>query len=100
MAKRENEFQPELIKELNRRFPGCLILKNDPTYIQGIPDLLVLKGEHWVALETKRSRNAAHQRNQNYYVNLMNDMSMAYFVDPANKEEVLDEIQRAFATNR
>ena len=38
----ENKFQANLIKELKERFPGCIVMKNDPTYIQGIPDLLVL----------------------------------------------------------
>ena len=37
----ENKFQANLIKELKERFPGCIVMKNDPTYIQGIPDLLV-----------------------------------------------------------
>ena len=38
----ENKFQANLIKELKARFPDCIVMKNDPTYIQGIPDLLVL----------------------------------------------------------
>ena len=32
----ENKFQANLIKELKERFPGCIVMKNDPTYIQGI----------------------------------------------------------------
>ena len=31
----ENKFQANLIKELKERFPGCIVMKNDPTYIQG-----------------------------------------------------------------
>ena len=38
----ESKFQAGLIKELKERFPGCMVLKNDPNYIQGIPDLTVL----------------------------------------------------------
>ena len=39
----ENKFQAKLIKEIKEEFPGCIVLKNDPTYIQGVPDLLVEK---------------------------------------------------------
>ena len=52
--KNENKFQAELIKDLKNRFPGSIVLKNDPDYIQGIPDLLVLKDDKWVALEVKK----------------------------------------------
>lgn len=46
----ENKFQANLIKELKKRFPGCIVMKNDPTYIQGIPDLLVLHKDKWAVL--------------------------------------------------
>lgn len=96
MAKRENTFQANLIKEIKKRFPGCIVLKNDSGYIQGIPDLLILFHEMWAALECKRCQNADHQPNQDYYVDEMNKMSYASFIYPENKEQVLDEIQRSF----
>lgn len=77
-------------------FPGCIVLKNDPNYLQGIPDLLVLWGDRWAALEVKKSANASHQPNQDYYVATMNDMSFSRFIYPENKEEVLSEIQQSF----
>ena len=40
--KQEREFQAKLIKELKEMFKGCLVMKLDSSYIQGIPDLLVL----------------------------------------------------------
>ena len=49
MAK-ESEFQAKLIRELKTRFPGCIVLKNDPTYIQGMPDILILYESRWAAL--------------------------------------------------
>lgn len=96
MAKRENAFQANLIKEIKKRFPGCIVLKNDSGYIQGIPDLLILFHEMWAALECKRCQSADHQPNQDYYVDEMNKMSYASFIYPENKEQVLDEIQRSF----
>lgn len=64
----ENKFQANLIKELKERFPGCIVMKNDPTYIQGIPDLLVLHKDKWASLECKKSAGAKKQPNQEYYV--------------------------------
>lgn len=100
MSKRENAFQASIIKELKERFPGCIVLKNDSEYIQGIPDLLILFREMWAALECKRSRDADHRPNQDYYVDEMNRMSYASFIYPENKEQVLDEIQRTFQAGR
>ena len=56
-------------------FPGAIVLKNDPNYIQGIPDLTVFYQDKWATLEVKKSENASHQPNQDYYVGLMNEMS-------------------------
>lgn len=92
----ENKFQENLVKELEEMFPGSLVLKNDPNYIQGIPDLTILYKNKWAALEVKDSKGAPQRPNQGYYVGLLNDMSFSRFIYPENKEEVLDELQRAF----
>ena len=42
--KKENEFQPIVIKELYERFPITIVLKNDEQYCQGFPDLSVVIG--------------------------------------------------------
>lgn len=97
MAK-ESKFQKGLIDDLKKRFPGCMVLKNDANYIQGIPDLMVLYKDHWAALECKKEENANHQPNQDYYVERMAEMSFARFVYPENKEDVLNELQRSFET--
>ncbi len=99
-AMKESEFQSELIKELKNEFPGCIILKNDPNYIQGIPDLLILYRDKWAALECKKEENSHHQPNQDFYIELMNGMSFAKFIYPENKEEILDELQRSFRVRR
>lgn len=93
---KESRFQSELIQDLKKRFPGCVVLKNDAGYIQGIPDLLILHGKHWGMLECKKDSKAKHQANQDYYVKKLNDASFARFIDPTNKEEVLNELQQSF----
>lgn len=93
---RENKFQSDLIKELKSLFPGCIVMKNDSSYIQGIPDLLILYKNKWGSLECKRSSKANKQPNQEYYVDRMNEMSFASFICPENKEEVLRELHKSF----
>lgn len=100
MGKLERDFQRELIADLKRMFKGCIILKNDPTYIQGIPDLIILYGKRWASLEVKKSRTASHRPNQEYYVELMDEMSFSRFIYPENKEEVLYELQETLFSGR
>ena len=95
MGRLERDFQAKLIKELKVMFKGCIIVKNDPNYIQGIPDLLILYNDRWAALEVKKSATAHHQPNQEYYVDLIDQMSFAAFIYPENKEEILYELQQA-----
>lgn len=100
MGTRESEFQAGLIKEIKARFPGAMVLKNDPNYIQGIPDLIVLYNDKWAMLECKRTSNSLKRPNQEYYINKFGKMSFASFVSPDNKEEVLNELEQSFATCR
>ena len=92
----ENAYQARLIKKLRELFPGCIILKNDPSYIQGIPDITILWGVRWAMLEDKASAKAIIQPNQSYYVDLLNGMSFAAFICPENEAEILYELQQAF----
>ena len=100
MAKLERDFQAKLIKELKQIFRGCIVMKNDSSYIQGIPDLLILYRDKWAALECKKSATASHRPNQEYYVELMDEMSFASFIYPENKEEVLYELQQTLFSRR
>lgn len=92
----ENRFQANLIKKLKRLYPDCVVMKNDSSYIQGIPDLLVLYKDKWASLECKKTANARHQPNQDYYVGKMDEMSFARFIFPENEEQVLDELYHWF----
>lgn len=100
MAIQERNFQRNLIQELKVRFPGCIVVKNDPNYIQGIPDLLILYYDKWAALECKRSESATHRPNQEYYISRMDEMSFASFVYPENMEDVLNEMEQALEPRR
>lgn len=94
--KQERKFQAELIKELKEEFPGCVVLKNDPSYIQGIPDLTILYNDRWALLEVKRSGNAMVRPNQEYYVDMLDRMSYSTFIHPDNKKAVIRELQQTF----
>lgn len=92
----ESKYQSQLIKKLESLFPGCVILKNDSQYQQGIPDLTILYCETWAMLEVKASQRSAKQPNQDYLVQQLDDMSFAAIVYPENEREVLDALQEAF----
>lgn len=90
----ERDFQAKLVKEIQERFPDCIIFKNDTR--QGLPDLTVLSGKRWAFLECKRGPKEKHQANQDYYISKAEGMSFGRFIYPENKEEVLHELQQAF----
>lgn len=92
----ERDYQAHLIKKLQELLPGCIVIKNDPTYRQGFPDLLILFENKWAALEVKKNGRAHHQPNQDYYVNELQNMSYAAFIFPENEEDILSEIFRTF----
>lgn len=92
----ESKFQANLIKDIEDLLPGCIVMKTDPNYIQGIPDLIILWRNRWASLEVKRDKDSNRQPNQDYYVELMNDMSFSRVIYPENKKEVLHAIQQSF----
>lgn len=92
----ESEFKRKLIAQIEREYPGAIVLKNDANALQGIPDHLILWGPHWAAFDAKRSKTAPMRPNQPYYIRKMNMMSLAAFVYPENKEEFLNDLQQTF----
>ena len=98
--KDETDFQSDLIKEIKKKFIGCIVMKNDSGYIQGIPDITVLYKDRWAALVCKKNKGASKRPSQSYYVDTMNEMSFARFIFPENKEEVLNELEQALSTGR
>lgn len=94
----ERDFQPTLIKDIERLLPGCMIIKGDSARLQGVPDLIILFENKWAALEVKKSGKEPTRPNQKYYVEKMNRMSYSAFVYPENKEAVLHELQQALSS--
>lgn len=91
----ERDFQSHLKVQIKRRLPGSIVMKIDPNYIQGFPDLLILWNDRWAALEVKRSKNAHRQPNQEGYIAKLNQMSFAAFIYPENAEEILNEMEQS-----
>lgn len=91
----ERDFQARLIRRIKEEIPGSVVLKTDPNYRQGFPDLLILYGKHWAGLEVKKEERAPHRPNQDYYIQLLNEMSYARFIYPENEEEILHDIREA-----
>lgn len=97
---RESIYQALLIKKLRAMFPGCVILKNDTDYIQGIPDLTILNQDKWAVLEVKAHADAPMQPNQDFYIDQLNEMSFADFIFPENEKDVLHALQRSLNPRR
>lgn len=100
VSKLERDFQAALIKEIKELFEGCIVIKLDSSYIQGIPDLMILYKNKWATLECKKSSSARKRPNQEHYVGLLNKMSFSRFISPENKEEVLNDLQQTFRPRR
>jgi len=96
MPRRERDFQAHLIKQLRLLVePFGVVLKLDTSYLQGLPDLLILYKNRWAVLECKRSANEPYQPNQEYYLEALNNLSFAACIHPENEEEVISELQQA-----
>lgn len=93
----EREYQRYIIERIEELFQGCIVLKNDPQYIQGFPDLLILFNNNWAALEVKADPKAKLQANQKHYISLLDEMSYASFICPENQEVIFNELQQALS---
>lgn len=95
----ESDFKAKISQEIQERYPEAIILRIDPTFVQGFPDILILYGRCWAALEAKRSKKASIRPNQPYYVDLTDQMSFGAFIFPENKEDVFARLFRFLDTN-
>lgn len=93
----EAEFQRKLKKRIKDEIPGSYVFKQDAKQVQGIADLIVINGPKYAMLECKKSKDAHHQPNQDYYVNdVFGKMSYASFVYPENEDKVIEELKGWF----
>ena len=93
---RENVYQGKLIRKLNKIYPEAVVIRNDPSWIQGIPDILILFRHRWAALEIKAAHDSPDQPNQPYWVARLNDMSFSAFIFPENEESILYQLEIFF----
>lgn len=93
---KENDYQKKLKDKLLNVFPGCYIMKNDPSSKRGIPDLTILYRDKWAVLEVKQNEKASKRPNQERHIDILNNMSYASFICPENEEEVFNELERTF----
>lgn len=96
--KLESAYQALLVKRLESLFNGCVIMKNDPNYRQGFPDLLILFNDRWAVLEVKAAENAPFQPNQEWYIDKLRAMSFAAVIYPENEREVLTALKEFFGS--
>jgi hypothetical protein len=96
----ESRFQAKVINALYDIFPGCLVLKNDEQYMQGIPDLTIFYKNKWAMLECKRGPNDPYRPNQEFYLEMTNTMSFSRTIYPENMKEVLYALQQTFKPGR
>jgi hypothetical protein len=96
----ENAYQAGIIRKLYELLPGCVILKNDSSYMPGVPDLLILYEKEWAMLEVKLYKDSRRRPNQDYYIDLLGSMSFASFIYPEIEEAVFNDLQDAFRSIR
>lgn len=90
----ENVYAARLRKLIKETVPNVVdIVKNDEQYCQGIPDHTILFNDgRYAMLEIKKSEDARHRPNQDYYVNLFNQFCYAAFAYPENEKQILREL--------
>jgi hypothetical protein len=92
----EAEYQARIIRKVHDLIPGAVIIKNDSSYMPGIPDLLILCNDRWAMLEVKIKPTSKRQPNQDHYIDQFMSMSFASFIFPEIEEDVLYDLQLAF----
>ena len=97
---RESKFQSDLITAIELMIPNAVVMKNDPNYRQGFPDLVVYHEDRFVLLECKRNKGAPEQPNQRYWIDWFGQFTYTAFVYPENKSEVLHAVQQALRPHR
>lgn len=96
---KESDFQKEVIDRIKTELPGAVVMKNDSSYIQGIPDLSVMYGDRYAMLEIKKSaEDRRHpQPNQETYISKFDDWgAFSKFIYPENYDETIAALKGYF----
>lgn len=98
--KKEGDYQKDIIDRIKEALPGAIVMKNDSSYIQGIPDLSVIYGNKYAMLEVKKSQyDYLHnqQANQEDYIHKFRDWgAFSFFIYPEVDQDVFNELIRYF----
>ncbi len=100
MARLERNYQPNLIKRIEKLLPDAYVRKIDVQ--QGWPDLLILAPGFWALLEVKRETPTASdfENNQEWWIREFDNMSFSACIYPENEKEVLYALQQASEARR
>lgn len=91
--KNEAEYQAYLIDKIDCMFNRrAMVLKNDSSYRQGIPDLVVFYEGKWAWLEVKIAEKAPHRPNQNWYIEWADERAFGKFIYPENEDRILEQL--------
>ena len=94
--KKEGDYQKDVIDRIKEALPGAIVMKNDSSYIQGIPDLTVIYGDKYAMLEVKKSQHDYlynQQPNQEDYIQQFHDWgAFSYFIYPEVDDVVFKEL--------
>ena len=95
-----NKTKLKLIKDIEKRIPGSMVLKQDPNIVQGIPDLAILYKDKFAILEVKKSANEKYQPNQEYYLHKFGEHVYSETIYPENEKEILNGLESALRAGR
>lgn len=101
MTRLERDYQPGLIKRIERLIPGSYVRKIDIQ--QGWPDLLVLAPYNfWALLEVKLEEPSPsdYEPNQEWWIEEFDRMSFSACIYPENEREVLNALSQEFRNCR
>lgn len=98
--KLERDYQLGLIERIEEMFPGAHVLRNNPRFFQGVPDLSVFYRDRWGMLEVKREEKSERQPNQTYWAEVFNSMSFCAVTYPENEREVLHALEQSLKSGR
>ena len=98
MAVSETKFRKNLTDDIKKEIPGVVEIEhNNPQFINGIHDLIVLgKNGKYAMLETKKSTDSSKRALQEYYVSEYSKYTYSTFVDPTNRDEVMNYLKEIF----